>query len=848
LIVTLGFTFACAWRIHKVLILSKHYRLYLQSTPILTNNNNNNSNNSNSLLTSWWNRWFYGSGSKASRRGRGVIELESSNMSFDYTDTESTTTDGINNGNINNKDSNNNVAGGSNNKRNKRDNVWDITSDPSVIESSRMESTDVGLTPNHHNKNDRTVTQSSSSVMSASSPSNNNNNNSRNETAANTPSNSGSTAHKHSISHTNTTSSGFVGIIGSLFPWNRRGGHGSNSSNNQLREHLNATQNAHSICRRNEHASESNNTNADNSFTFTYPRDSSDVTNSHSTSSFGHFLRNGAQYRDPTVVSHTSALSLSSASLGSIKGNDLMSANNNTAGTRPHGSMSPSPYQQPQQQQSSRSSSTVKSTTVSPFVRSQRSNNQLIEAVSDSNQIRTPSINKTVSNSMLTVHADRSQQTSKLASTAQATATARRNNNYSKDSNSNSRTNSSTMTSTVNNNNSNALLFSKEAVIIGDVDMDCPGLADVADEPSMIPNTDRANNVSADTSGESVFIPDINSATNSAQAEALIEEMLASTVDGKGCIESIHRITVNGGTQNTTESSIDNGNVVDPQEAEIRDSVMRLSMRYSVNHQDNHDSKPNKTAISKDNDKSGSYNNHSNHQMNIHGDSRDAFDDGEEGDNYGALFILFLKLLFTCGGALDYCNLVPYNNKNDSNNNSSHHSDGNDDASLDPPGQTGASSKRTEVLRSLNLLRAIWHFNGRSMMMVIAYGINNIVGIPLLIMTFIVNFNKFVNENTSFYNCLVNASLEAPVQTQDEVNTYSKDVCGSIPNHRPSYIMVSRGYPICYDKMAEHTHDLLLSGLDVVHVGGPLPNRSVFHFWNCEEATRKRCRDRRLVW
>ena len=95
-----------------------------------------------------------------------------------------------------------------------------------------------------------------------------------------------------------------------------------------------------------------------------------------------------------------------------------------------------------------------------------------------------------------------------------------------------------------------------------------------------------------------------------------------------------------------------------------------------------------------------------------------------------------------------------------------------------------------ENIHVLNIMRAVWLFNGRSMMMVIAYGVNNLIGIPMLIVILASQFDSFLNSQYAFVNCLVSASLHATTQTQEAVNEYASTLCGSHQNNLPSYTLV----------------------------------------------------------
>ena len=63
-------------------------------------------------------------------------------------------------------------------------------------------------------------------------------------------------------------------------------------------------------------------------------------------------------------------------------------------------------------------------------------------------------------------------------------------------------------------------------------------------------------------------------------------------------------------------------------------------------------------------------------------------------------------------------------------------------------------------------------------------------------MLFILNkvqYNKYVNGTEDYAQCLVEASFQSPIQTQEECDAYAQQQCGEYPNVRPNKYEVSYG-------------------------------------------------------
>lgn len=103
-------------------------------------------------------------------------------------------------------------------------------------------------------------------------------------------------------------------------------------------------------------------------------------------------------------------------------------------------------------------------------------------------------------------------------------------------------------------------------------------------------------------------------------------------------------------------------------------------------------------------------------------------------------------------------------------------------------------SSHTSTDKKLNdisqLLGAVWHYNGRSILFVVFFGVVAIVLFPFTIREFYVNFQKYSDSSDDLIDCLISASEGCAVQTQQGVNECAAP-CGTVPRHHVNVFMVS---------------------------------------------------------
>jgi len=105
------------------------------------------------------------------------------------------------------------------------------------------------------------------------------------------------------------------------------------------------------------------------------------------------------------------------------------------------------------------------------------------------------------------------------------------------------------------------------------------------------------------------------------------------------------------------------------------------------------------------------------------------------------------------------------------------------------------NSSRSSFQRSINswrlFIKATWKYNGLSIVFVLTFCLSTLVIGPFLFFLDHVWWSRAVEAGQEFTECLVQASMISPDQTQTGVDSYAREVCGAVPGHRPNQIMVS---------------------------------------------------------
>ena len=105
------------------------------------------------------------------------------------------------------------------------------------------------------------------------------------------------------------------------------------------------------------------------------------------------------------------------------------------------------------------------------------------------------------------------------------------------------------------------------------------------------------------------------------------------------------------------------------------------------------------------------------------------------------------------------------------------------------------STSRERIKSELNMmavfrrvLKQTWKYNGHAITFILVFCLTTFFIAPLLYRLYYVDFDKFLNSTNDFILCLLLASATAPIQDQLSVNSYAKDVCGSVPSQRASVL------------------------------------------------------------
>ena len=76
-------------------------------------------------------------------------------------------------------------------------------------------------------------------------------------------------------------------------------------------------------------------------------------------------------------------------------------------------------------------------------------------------------------------------------------------------------------------------------------------------------------------------------------------------------------------------------------------------------------------------------------------------------------------------------------------------------------------------------------YNGRSIVFIVTFCLSTLyIGIMLFILNK-VQYRKYVDGTEDYAQCLVQASLRSPEQTQEACDAYAQQQCGQYPSVRP---------------------------------------------------------------
>lgn len=85
-------------------------------------------------------------------------------------------------------------------------------------------------------------------------------------------------------------------------------------------------------------------------------------------------------------------------------------------------------------------------------------------------------------------------------------------------------------------------------------------------------------------------------------------------------------------------------------------------------------------------------------------------------------------------------------------------------------------------------------YNGRSIVFIVTFCLSTLY---IAIMLFILNkvqYGKYVDGTEDYAQCLVEASIRSPNQSQEGVDAYAQHVCGDYPSVRPNKYEVGGSY------------------------------------------------------
>jgi hypothetical protein len=119
-----------------------------------------------------------------------------------------------------------------------------------------------------------------------------------------------------------------------------------------------------------------------------------------------------------------------------------------------------------------------------------------------------------------------------------------------------------------------------------------------------------------------------------------------------------------------------------------------------------------------------------------------------------------------------------HTNKNSDNASNGHEANG--------ASNTNNSEQNVYMMKTTQLLKSIWKYNGPSMIFVIVFCLTTVCVLPIVMNMYLFKFDGYLNSGTDFEECLVEAAFLCPEQTQDGVNACAQEKCGDVPSNRPN--------------------------------------------------------------
>ena len=98
----------------------------------------------------------------------------------------------------------------------------------------------------------------------------------------------------------------------------------------------------------------------------------------------------------------------------------------------------------------------------------------------------------------------------------------------------------------------------------------------------------------------------------------------------------------------------------------------------------------------------------------------------------------------------------------------------------------GKTKNKTSNFAKYNiLLGKLWRYNGRNLVFVTLFGVTTFILLFIVVQVFAIRYHKYIDSAEDFVTCLSYASVMSPTQTQEGVNQYASQMCGTVPKVRP---------------------------------------------------------------
>lgn len=91
-------------------------------------------------------------------------------------------------------------------------------------------------------------------------------------------------------------------------------------------------------------------------------------------------------------------------------------------------------------------------------------------------------------------------------------------------------------------------------------------------------------------------------------------------------------------------------------------------------------------------------------------------------------------------------------------------------------------------------VKRTWKYNGRQMIFFATICVCTLAMVPVIVFSYGTNYDYYVGGTEDFIECLLDSAGNHQGTSQEEVDWYAKEHCGSVPSVRPDQALVRTNY------------------------------------------------------